>query len=135
MYGIDARNVSDGANYSPYGDMKDREGVTVRDADGRIRVTVGDDAFTSAGWLASSLGHEIEVHVTRQVAPGIDYPPGDAEGTAIQEVEAYDYELRNKDRFHLSPGDVRLLEQRRRTFYERLQPENRRRVDAGVYRK
>jgi hypothetical protein len=134
-YGIDARHVSDGVNYSPHGNMQDREGVTVRDGDGRIRVMLGDDAFTSAPWLASSLAHEIEVHVNRQLAPGIDYPPGDAEGTAIQEVEAYDYELRNKDRFGLAPGDVRLLQRRRRRFYERLAPENRRRVDAGVYRK
>jgi hypothetical protein len=135
VYRIDARNVSDGVNYSPHGDMEEREGVTIRDTDGRIRVVMGDDAFTSAAWLASSLGHELEVHVNRQLARGIDYPAGDAEGTAIQEVEAYDYELRNKDRFRLSAGDVRLLERRRRTFYERLQPENRQRVDAGVYRK
>jgi hypothetical protein len=134
-YGIDARHVSDGVNYSPHGDMQDREAVTVRDGDGRIRVILGDDAFTSAPWLASSLAHEIEVHVNRQLAPGTDYPAGDAEGTAIQEVEAYDYELRNKDRFGLDPGDVRLLQRRRRSFYERLAPEDRRRVDAGVYRK
>ena len=53
----------------------------------------------------------------------------------MQEVEAYDYELQNKDRFGLSEEDIRLLQQRRRTHYQRLQLENRRRVDEGVYRK
>ena len=72
-YRIDASRVRDGVNYSPHGDMQGREGVTVRDADGRIRVTLGDDAFSSAGILGSTIGHEIEVHVNRQVAKGIDY--------------------------------------------------------------
>jgi hypothetical protein len=64
--------VRDGVNFSPHGDMQGREGVTVRDPDGRIRVTLGDDAFSSAGMLGSTIGHEIEVHANRQLAKGMD---------------------------------------------------------------
>jgi hypothetical protein len=134
-YRIDASRVRDGVNYSPHGAMQGREGGTVRDRDGRIRVTLGDDAFSSAAILGSTIGHEVEVHVNRQVEKGVDYPESDSQGTSVQEVEAYDYELQNKDRFGLSEDDIRTLHLRRRTHYQRLQEQNRRRVDEGVYRK
>lgn len=49
-------------------------------------VTIGPDAFArSPGWLASTLGHEIEVHFQLQAQKGLWWT--DAQGTAIQEVQ------------------------------------------------
>ena len=133
VYGIDLRRVASGVQYSPHGNMREREGATILDADGTIRVVIGDSAFRSAAWLGSTIAHEIEVHVDRQIARGVHYPPSNEEGTLIQEVEAYDHELAGTDRFGLSQDEIRSLKQRRAGFYRVLRWENRRRVDEGTY--
>jgi hypothetical protein len=134
-YGIDVSHVPFGVIYSPHGNMRDREGATFLDRDGTVRVEIGDDAFASASRLGSTIAHEVEVHVNRQIAKGIHDPPSDEQGTLIQEVEAYDYELLNKDRFGLSDDELKLLKQRRASYYRRLEWENRKRVDEASYAK
>jgi hypothetical protein len=132
-YGIDVRNVPFGVAYSPHGGMRDREGATYVDGDGTIRVEIGDEAFASAARLGSTIAHEVEVHVNRQVVNGIFFASADEQGWLIQEVEAYDYELASKERFGLSADEIRLVKLRRASCYRRLQWENRRRADAALY--
>jgi hypothetical protein len=134
-YDIDVRLVRYGVNYSPHGGMHDREAATFVDADGTVRVEIGDEAFLSASWLGSTIGHEVEVHVNRQIAKRVAYPPGDEQGVMIQEVEAYDFELASQGRFRLSVEEVAIVKQRRASHYRRLTWENRRLVDEGVYTK
>ena len=134
-YNIDVRNVPFGVHYSMHGDMGQREGATYLDQDGTIRVEIGNGAFRSAAELGSTIGHEVEVHVNRQIVQQVFYPASDEQGTLIQEVEAYDYELANADRYGLSPDEVKLLKRRRAIHYRRLQWENRKRVDASLYTK
>jgi hypothetical protein len=134
-YNIDVRSVPFGVHYSVHGGMREREGATYLDQDGTIRVEIGDEAFRSAAQLGSTIGHEVEVHVNRQIVKQVFYPQSDEQGTLIQEVEAYDYELANKDRYGLSHDEVKLLKRRRAIHYQRLQWENRKRVDASIYTK
>ena len=96
---------------------------------------IGDEAFASAARLGSTIAHEVEVHVNRQIAKGISYPSTDEQGTLIQEVEAYDYELAGTDRFGLSADELKLLKQRRASYYRKLQWENRKRADVALYLK
>ena len=112
--------------------MRDREGATHVDQDGTIRVEIGDEAFASAGRLGSAIAHEVEVHVKRHLAQGIYYPPTDEQGSLLQEVEAYDYELESKDRFGLSTEELHLLAQRRASCYQRLHWQNRKRADRAL---
>ncbi len=135
IYRIDVTHVPFGVIYSPHGNMRDREGATFLDQDGIVRVEIGDEAFANASRLGSTIAHEVEVHVNRQIANGIHDPPNDEQGTLIQEVEAYDYELLNKDRFGLSVDELKLLKQRRASYYRRLEWENRKRVDEARYAK
>jgi hypothetical protein len=134
-YDIDVRQVLFGVSYSPHGGMHDREAATFVDADGTVRVEIGDEAFLSASWLGSTIGHEVEVHVNRQIVKRVAYPPDDEQGVFIQEVEAYDYELASKDRFGLSLEEVLIVKQRRASHYRRLTWVNRRQVDNGLYTK
>jgi hypothetical protein len=134
-YGIDVSAVPSGVHYSPHGAMRDREGVTLVDRDGTLRVLVGDLAFGSAGWLGSTIAHEVEVHVNRQIAKGAQARAGDEQGQSIDEVEAYDFELAGQARFGLGGDEQRLVRQRRAAFYRALKDPNRKRVDAGVYAK
>jgi len=103
------------------------EGVTSRDR----RVRIGKAAFRSAAWLASTIAHEVEVHVNRQAVAGQWYT--DPEGAALQEVEAYDYEIRNPVRFGLSPAEVGELRERRQFYYQWLSAAYQTKADAGDY--
>jgi hypothetical protein len=135
VFDIDVGGVATGVIYSPHGAMRDREGATIVDRDGTVRVQVGDAAFRSAGWLGSTIAHEVEVHVNRQIAKGMCYQPSDRDGTLIQEVEAYDFELVNHQRFGIDAPDLRQLRQRRNFAYRALTWENRQQVDKGRYAK
>jgi hypothetical protein len=132
-YGIDIGALPAGVHYSPHGNMREREGATFLDRDGTLRVVIGDKAFRSPAWLGSTIAHEVEVHVNRQIAKGRRASASDEEGTSIEEVEAYDFELANQARFGMHADEGKLVRQRRMAFYRTLQYENRRRVDAGVY--
>lgn len=102
-------------------------GVTSRD----MQVHVGSAAFRSVAWLASTIALEAEVHVNRQAMAGRWYT--DPEGTALQEVEAYDYEIQNAARFGLSAAEVVELQARRRVHYEWLSAGYQGKADAGDY--
>ena len=132
-YGINVRAVPMGVHYAPHGRMRDREGATILDRDGTVRVQIGDLAFASAGWLGSTIAHEVEVHVNRQIAMGRHAPASDEEGASIEEIEAYDFEIANQARFGVQPDEEKLVHRRRMAFYLKLQSENRSRVDSGVY--
>ncbi len=134
-YAIDVSKIGCGVSYSPHGDMREREAATFLDQDGTVRVEIGDLAFGSAAELGSTIGHEVEVHVNRQIAKGVHYPMSDEQGWLIQELEAYDYELANKDRYGLSADEVNVLKTRRAIFYRRLQWDHRQRADVGKYTK
>ncbi len=132
-YRIDVSHLRVGVSYSPHGDMREREGATYVDEDGTVRVEIGDEAFASPARLGSTIAHEVEVHVNRQITKGVYCPSTDEQGTLLQEVEAYDHELASKDRFGLGADELKLLKQRRASYYRRLEWENRKRADVALY--
>jgi hypothetical protein len=123
-YQIDISFVDGNVLYDP---TLAEEGVTSGDR----QVHIGSAAFRSVAWLASTIAHEAEVHVNRQAMAGRWYT--DPEGTALQEVEAYDYEIQFAVRFGLSPPEVLELRERRRFHYEWLSAAYRAKADAGDY--
>jgi hypothetical protein len=121
---IDTSHVKGSVAYDP---TLAEEGATSHD--GRVRI--GRAAFRSAAWLASTIAHEVEVHVNRQAMPGRWYT--DSEGAALQEVEAYDYEIQHAAHFDLSAHEVVELRRRRLFYYQWLSPGNQAKADAGDY--
>lgn len=101
------------------------EGATSKDG----TVKIGDDAFSSPGWLASSVGHEM-LH-TRQAA---DRWYTDAQGTAINEIEAYDWEIQHAPDNNLTNAEVAELKKRRASYYNDLNDDNKKIVDGGSYK-
>ena len=122
-YGIDVSNTK-GVTYDPT-----VSGEAETSSDGTVRV--GDDAFASPGWLGSSLAHETEVHVNKQAEKGNWYLG--AQGTALQEVEAYDHEIANAKKFGLTDTEIKELEKRRSSHYDELEPDYKKRADKGIY--
>lgn len=122
----------------------DGEGVTIRYPDGTITMGIGIDAFSSSGWLASSIGHEgvhVDQHGSGRAYDDSTFPPGIRPVyAAINEVEAYDWELSHAVQNGLSPDKVADL-QRRRDYYadivskldEFLHLDLREGVDRGNY--
>lgn len=75
-------------------------------------VTLGPSAYKSESWLASTLGHEIEVHWDRQFQIlGSWKTTGDY---YFREVEAYKYNIENFNRFGNSPSE-------QEEYYRRLE--------------
>lgn len=110
-YGIDVGRVPDGVNYSSAGAMRGRDGATYVDRDGTVRVQIGDTAFRSAAWLGSSIAHEVEVHVNRQLAAS---PPDARAGEMVgDEIEAYDFEIASAARFGLNDQELSEVRERR----------------------
>jgi len=101
------------------------EAITSKDA----KVKIGDKGFRSPEWLGSSVGHEVEVHVNEQAAKGKWYTGH--EGTNIQEVQAYDYEIANSKRYGTSPTDVADLQARRKSYHDGLSADNQKQVDGS----
>ncbi len=101
------------------------EGATSKDG----TVKIGDDAFSSPGWLASSVGHEI-VH-TQQIA---DRWYTDAQGTHINEIEAYDWEIKHAPDNGLTAAEVAELNKRRTSHYNSLTADNKKIIDGGSYK-
>lgn len=101
------------------------EGET--DKDGNVRI--GDAAFKSPAWLASTVGHE-SVHA-QQTKNGHWNDSG--QGQNMNEVEAYDYEVKHAEENGLSHGEQVTVERRRAQHYNRLTPENKARADAGNF--
>lgn len=92
------------------------------------RIVLGDDAFKSPGWLASTLEHEL-MHA--QQAKDRWYPG--PQGAAINEVEAYDLEIRNAAKNGLSRSELADIKSRRKDYYDALSSDIQKRVDSGDY--
>lgn len=122
QYGIDLKNVKGTPQYDS---STSGEGATSQDGS----VSIGDDAFSSPGWLASSVGHE-GLHAT-QAKEGRWYT--DDEGTALNEVECYDWEIAHAKQNGLSASEVTELESRRQSHYDQLSDTVKKRVDKGDY--
>jgi len=95
------------------------------------KVSVGDAAFSSPGWLASSAAHETEVHVNKQGKAGKWYTG--TMGTAIQEVQAYDHEIANAHKYNLTEAEIKDLKKRRKEHYDQLNGDYKKQADAGNY--
>ena len=92
-------------------------------------LTLGPDAFKSPGYLASTLGHE-GVHI-QQAKDGRLINTN--QGRYMNEVEAYSWEINHAKDNALTDGEITPLSRRRDDFYDRLTPENKKRVDDGNY--
>lgn len=76
-----------------------------------LNIKIGEGAFSSAGWLASTIGHE-NIHL-QQALDG-HYYAGDA-GGALNEIEAYDWELSHAVDNGLSPLEITRLKDLRQS--------------------
>jgi hypothetical protein len=122
-YGVNVSNVNGKVLYDP----NRPDAATWPDR----RVRVGKGHFRSPGWLASSIAHESEVHVNKQAMAGNWY--NDQDGWALQEVEAYDYEIANAKRFGLTSAEIEELKQTRKSYYNSMSPAYPRQADKGIY--
>lgn len=122
QYGVDVSSAKTGTpvhNSSVTG-----EGATSKDG----TIKIGDKAFASPGLLATVIGHE---HVHAQQAADRWYTG--PQGTAINEVEAYDWELKNASRFGLTTAEINTIKARRKAHYDLLNADNKKIVDGGSY--
>lgn len=127
-YKIDVSNA-ESVTYAP---KLKGEGETGYSKDGKKGViSIGDAAFSSPGWLGSTIGHESEVHVNRQMMKGNWYTG--AIGTNLQEVETYQYEIDNVERYGTSKADRVNLEQRRKSHFNAIPPDYQERTKKGDY--
>lgn len=109
QYGVDTSAMKGGPTYSAELEI---DGKTHQDG----TVQIGDSAFNSPGWLASTISHE-NLHA-QQLKDGRWYT--DETGTALNEVEAYDHELANAEKFGLSGAEVEAVKARRAESLEGL---------------
>ena len=137
LYGIPSGNLSE----DPYYDPKVKgEGATGRTGEDKkkIRTRLGEKAFfsppdykmPSPGWLASTKIHEIVGH-GGQAAGGTWYT--DAKGTAINEIECYDLEIKNAELTGLSKEEIEWLKNERKKWYDSLNEANKKKIDKGDY--
>lgn len=96
----------------------------------KVEVTLGAETFKSPAWLASTQLHELVGHGT-QAASGRWYE--DAQGSALNEVEAYDLELANAAATGLTNGEINKLKKARQEEYEKLNAANQAKADKGDY--
>jgi len=94
-------------------------------------VTVGPAALGDAGLLGTTLAHEIEVHLNIQAAGGTWHKS--SMGRNLNEVQAWDYELKNSSRFGLSSDQISEIQQARTDYYNQLNSYYQQRVNAGNY--
>lgn len=95
------------------------------------KVSIGDAAFSSPGVLATTIGHEA-LHA-RQAAEGRWYT--DKQGDAMNEVECYDWEIKNASANGLTAAELKDATDRRNTYYSRLDAAHKKQVDRGIYTK
>ncbi len=123
QYGIDTKNMTGQPMYNSL----------LREEAARTRpngmVDIGEGAFRSPGKLASTIGHEA-MH-TNQLAEGRWYT--DAQGTAINEVECYDWQIANAPHFRLTEDEVEGLKGLRQKYYDTLTDTNKAHVDNKIY--
>ena len=105
----------------------------------KVDVSIGEAALfdpsdgitPSIPWLASTKIHEIMGHGS-QAAAGNWYE--DDKGTAIQEIEAYDEELKHAKDIGLSDAEIDRIKKDRQEFYDQLNKANQKKVDKGDYK-
>ena len=74
---------------------------------GGVFVILGPGAFTSWALLGSTLGHELEVHARQNISYAQDRTERDLPGGLfLIEVEAYLYEIKNKERFGTTEDEL-----------------------------
>lgn len=123
QYGLDTSSAKAG---TPKYDSSVRgEGATSKDG----TMKIGDKAFKSPAWLATTIAHE---HVHAQQAADRWYTG--PQGTALNEVEAYDWELTNQAKFGFTDAELREIRSRRKTHYDELNADNKKIVDGGSYK-
>lgn len=115
IYGI---KIPAGAN-RPELDMELRDrGLTARGAySDKAQVTIGPAAFASWGLLASTLGHELEIHCQQNFLFIYIMDLLRLDGTGSAEREAYVYELRNAKRFGLDIQDADMIADTMEYYY------------------
>jgi hypothetical protein len=137
-YQIPDDNVGEKPTYDP--DVDDfAESGRNKDNKKKVDVKIGEPAFFSPDdgttpsipWLASTKIHEIMGHGS-QAAAGNWYT--DDKGTAIQEVEAYDEELKHAKDIGLSEAEIDRIKKDRQHFYDQLNEANKKKVDKGDYK-
>ncbi len=122
QYGVDISSAKAG---TPVHDASvPGEGATSKDG----AINIGDKAFKSPGLLATVIGHE---HVHAQQAADRWYRG--TQGTELNEVEAYDWELKNAGRFNLTKAEIADIQQRRDKHYNKLNADNKKIVDGGSF--
>jgi hypothetical protein len=124
QYGIDVSQVNGKPTYNS---ATAGEGATSPSRN----VSIGDAAFSSPGWLASSVGHEA-LHA-RQSTEGRWYT--DPQGDAMNEIECYDWEISHAPSNGLTAAEVKELTKRRTNYYSTLNATNKKQIDSGVYTK
>lgn len=115
IYGIKVPNSAS----KPKLDMnlKDR-GLTSRGAYvDKADVTIGPASFSSWSLLASTLGHELEVHCQQNFLFVYLMDVMRLDGTGSAEREAYIYELRNAKRFGLDIADADMIAETMEYYY------------------
>jgi hypothetical protein len=98
--------------------------------DGKVKVTLGEETFTTPGWIASTKLHEMVGH-GGQAGGGRWY--NDPKGDAINEIEAYDLEIENAKKNGLTDDEINELKKRRKAYYDQLNDANKKRVDEKKY--
>ena len=103
--------------------LKDR-GLTSRGAYiEKADVTIGPAAFSSWSLLASTLGHELEVHCNQNFLFVYLMDVMRLDGTGSAEREAYIYELRNAKRFGLDIVDADMIAETMEYYYPDVKSE------------
>ncbi len=122
QYNLDTsgfKQVKFDPNQNPNLDAKVKDGV----------MTIGPGAFRSPGYLASTIGHEA-VHTQQEAGGRLINTP---QGIQMNEVEAYDWEIKNADANGLNDIEKRTINRRRDSHYNKLDSANQKRVDDGNY--
>ncbi len=113
------------------------EGLALPTKDKKVEVYLGEKAFyspdgksTSIPWLASTKIHEIGGHGAQ--AARDDWAEDD-KGHIINEVEAYDLEIKFAETTGLSEAEIKELKKRRQAYYDQLNEANKKQIDEGNY--
>jgi hypothetical protein len=125
QYGIDVSDVKGKPKYDK--SLGRLEGRTASNGE----VSIGPAAFRSAGYLASSIGHEAQ-HA-KQVAEGRLYTGKSSQGEAINEIESYDWELKNASKHGLTEEEINIIKGRRQKWMDELDPVYKEQVAKGNY--
>lgn len=91
------------------------------------------DSFSSPGWLASNLLHE-STHARQIIRDGgVRDEAKDPQGHAMNEIEAYHRQLAHAQEYGLTQAEIDEIREACQENYKTLEPENKNRVNRGVY--